>query len=286
MQRPPHVPLAPEIAVPAAGGPGEPSRDASSCDFTLELGSEFGRRLLVNSAGEGQREPIAGRAVLVWAPLPEGRATALALPAGPGPEMTVTSGSMSGTLEFIEQARGPLQRLTMVQANSPTPCCDSALLVELATDELVLRAALHEPAAGAAEELRRLRPEYSQREASDWAVCEWNSRLLDPVEAAGILLVDAQLAGGASPQVYLLWRDVDGAARAWEGFGELPDPGLLHSALRDHFRYVARDEQLLVVDRSPVSPVGRRGPLSEELVHTAPFARPPLPEIQDAHGFP
>jgi hypothetical protein len=272
--------------VPAAGGPGEPSDADSSCDLTLELSSESGRRLLLNGSSEGTREPIPGRAALVWAPLPGGRATALALPAASGPEMALTSGSISGTLEFMEQARGPLRRLSVVRAGSPIPCCDSALLVELATDELVLRAALHEPAAGAAEELRRLRPEYSQREASDWAVCDWNSRLLDPVEAAGILLVDAQLAGGASPLVYLLWRDVDGAARAWEAFGELPDPGLFRSALRDHFRYVARDEQLLVVDRSPVSPVGRRGPLTEELVHTAPFARPPLPEIQGAHGFP
>jgi hypothetical protein len=193
---------------------------------------------------------------------------------------------MGGALEFIEQARGPLRRLSMVQASSPIPCCDSALLVELATDELVLRAALHQPAAGAAEELRRLRPAYSPREASDWAVCEWNSRLVDPVEAAGILLVDAHLAGGASPQVYILWQDVDGAARAWEGFAELPDPRLLQAALQDHFRYVARDEELLVVDRSPISPLGRRGALSEELVHTTPFARPPLPEIHEAHGFP
>jgi hypothetical protein len=193
---------------------------------------------------------------------------------------------MGGTPEFIEQARGPLRTLGILHASAPIPCCGSAFLVELATDDLALRAALHEPAARAAEELRSLRPAYSPREASDWAVCEWNSRLLDPVEAAGILLVDAHLAGGASPQVYILWQDVDGAARAWEGFAELPDPRLLRSALKDHFRYVDRDEELLVVDRSPISPVGRRGPLTEELVHTTPFARPPLPEIHDAHGFP
>jgi hypothetical protein len=73
---------------------------------------------------------------------------------------------------------------------------------------------------------------------------------------------------------------VDGAARAWETFGELADPRRLRAALRDHFRYVDREEELLVVDRSPVSPVGRRGQLTEELVNTATFARPPLPDLE------
>src|SRR5205807_3918013 len=68
LQRPPRVPQAPEIAVPAVDGTGAPARADSSCDFTLELrpGSP---RLLLNGTGDGEGEPIAGRAVLIWAPL-------------------------------------------------------------------------------------------------------------------------------------------------------------------------------------------------------------------------
>jgi hypothetical protein len=270
------------MAVPAAGGAGEPARADSPCDLTVREVGEPGSRLLVSGADHlaGQAisaEPTAGGPVLVWAPLAEGPARALALPAA---GVRGRSGKIGGVLELIEQAQGPLRALRVLRASATMPCCGSALLVEVATDELVLRAALHEPAVDAAEEVRRLRTAYPPRKASDWAVCEWNSRMLDPVDAAGILLLDPHLAAGDSPLVYVLWQDVDGAARAWETFGELADPRLLRAALRDHFRYVDREEELLVVDRSPVSPVGRRGQLTEELVNTATFARPPLPDLE------
>jgi hypothetical protein len=204
----------------------------------------------------------------------------MAIPVASAHEPGITSGHMAGALEFLERARGPLRTLRVLQSGAAAPCCGSRSLVELGTDELLLRAPLHEPAARSGEEFGRLRAEYSPREASDWAVCEWNSHLLDPLEAAGVLLVDAHLAAGQAPLAYVLWQDVDGVPRAWETFADLPEPGLLQAALVDHFRYAARDAELLVIDRSPTRPVGRRAPLAEELVDTAPFARPPLPQAE------
>jgi hypothetical protein len=253
----------------ASGHPG------SSCDLAVEAGRESGKRLLVNGAAEG--EPLETGGVLVWAPL-KATATALALPVSPGAEPGLMSGYLAGTLEFLDQARSSLRTLRVLEAGASAQCCGSRVLVELATEELELRAVLHQTASRADEEVGRLRAAYAPREAGDWAVCEWNSRSLDPLEAAGILLVDAGLAGGGSPLAYVLWQDVDQMPRAWEAFADLPDPRLLQAALTDHFRYVARDEELLVIDDSPIVPLGRRGPLAEELVHTAPFARPPLPE--------
>jgi hypothetical protein len=77
--------------------------------------------------------------------------------------------------------------------------------------------------------------------------------------------------------VYVLWRDVDGVARGWEAFDDLPDPGAFALALDTHFRYVARDQELLVVDRSPLPRPGEQHVLSPELVSTLPLARAPLP---------
>ena len=280
MQRPPHVPVAPQASpAPPAETP------TSACDFTLKGGLEPGKRLLANRAAEGR--PRHTGDTLVWVPLPtKGRASALVLPAAAGePGPGVVSGCLAGPLELLGQAMGPLRTLRLLEAGEAADCCGSRLLVELETAELRLIARLHESVPAAGSELRRLRAAYAQREAGDWAMAEWNSRLLDPVDPAGILLVDARLAGGGSPQVYVLWQDVDRVPRAWEAFAELPQPNLLRAALADHFRYVARDAELLVVDRSPINPLGRRAPLSEELVYTAPFARPPL-EVHDAQDLP
>lgn len=264
------------MAVSPAAETVAPSLPAAPCELALEAGHEAGRRLLVNGPAEGEPRETGG--ILVWAPFPATqRATAVALPVASGAEPGLTSGDTAGTLEFLDQAGGPLRTLRILEARAQARCCGGRLLVELATDELRLVALLHQPASRAGEELKRLRAAYSPREASDWAVCEWNSRRLDPLEAAGILVVDSQLAGGGSPLVYVLWQDVDGVPRAWETFAELSEPRLLQAALNDHFRYAARDEELLVIDRSPITTPGHRGPLSEELVHTAPFARPPLP---------
>ena len=263
------------MAVPTAAETVAPGRAGSSCDLAVEAGRESGKRLLVNGVAGG--EPLETGGVLVWAPL-KATATALAHPVSPGAEPGLMSGYLAGTLEFLDQARSALRTLRVLEAGAAAPCCGSRVLLELATDELELRAVLHQTASRADEELGRLRAAYPPREAGDWAVCEWNSRSLDPLDAAGILLVDARLAGDGSPLVYVLWQDVDGMPRAWEAFADLTEPRVLQAALTDHFRYAARDEELLVVDSSPIVPPGRRGPLSEELVHTTPFARPPLPE--------
>src|ERR1700730_14995330 len=156
LQRPPRVPVATEMAVPAADGTVEHAGVSSSCVLALALGRESDIRLLFNGAGEGQAEPLPGTAVLVWAPLPSaGRATALAFPFAGGPQPHLTSGFLAGALEFLEMARGPLRTLRLLESSIPAHCCGSDQLVELATEELVLRATLHQPAPEAGEDLLR-----------------------------------------------------------------------------------------------------------------------------------
>jgi hypothetical protein len=230
--------------------------------------------VLANGSGENAH-PLQGvRGVLIWAPL---RTSPSAIAAHA--TVVMASGVVASPLAFLEQAEGPLRTFRLLEAGAPAACCRSSWLVELTTEKLVFRGVVHQPGPRVPEDLLQLRPAYSAREASAWAVCEWNSRPLDPVEVAGILLVDEFLTKGGSPALYVLWQDVDGVPRAWEDLGEVADPRVLTAAFGAHFRYVARDEDLLVVDQSPITPLGRNGTLTEELVFTKPYARPPLLEI-------
>jgi hypothetical protein len=214
--------------------------------------------------------------VAIWASLlAERRAAAWARVGADG-----AAGLVVSPREFLAQVRGALSEVRVLDAGAPAACCGGRLLVEIATDELLFRALLHGPEELAREELGRLRPGYPPREASRWAVSEWNSRALDPLDPAGVLVLDARQAGTASPQLFVLWQDVDGEPRGWEALGELAEPRLLQAALAGDFRYAARDEELLVIDRSPRRPLGDTGPLAEELVDTEPFAHPPLPDSQ------
>jgi hypothetical protein len=178
---------------------------------------------------------------------------------------------------LLEQLQGPLRSLVLLQAATPSSCCQSPLLIELAADEAVFRTVIHQPIPRAAPELLQLRSAYPPVPAGGRSAYEWNSRSLDPVEASGLLILAGGPDGSPGPSVYLLWADEDGTPRAWEAFSDLPQPRLLRAAFGDHFRYVDRDEELLVVDRSPGDPLGRRPALTEEHVSTTPFARPPLP---------
>jgi hypothetical protein len=233
--------------------------------------------VLANGSGADAGPLELGR-ILIWAALPPSPSAIVAcsddVEAG---WADLGSGIVANPLDFLLLARGPLRQARLLEPEVRAPCCDSRLLVELRSDELTYRSVLHRPAPAPAPELLRLEVTYRGREASAWAVCHWNSRALDPVEAAGVLIVDQRRSDEARPSVYVLWRDVDGVPRGWEAFDDLPDPGAFALALDTHFRYVARDEELLVVDRSPLPRPGEQHALSPELISTVQLARPPLP---------
>ena len=212
----------------------------------------------------------------MWAPAGDPTATATGY-FDQGSEDGLASGSLASPLQFLDEFSGPMTTLRLVESAAGARCCGSPLMVEFAASTLVFRGTLHRPAPGPAAQLLELERAYPRRQAGEWAACEWNSRWLDPVEPAGVLFSDERVEGGRGPAAYVLWRDVDGRPRAWERLG---DPLVLEDlagALGGQFRYVDRDQELLVVDRSPVGAAARGRPLSDELVQTEPFATPPLP---------
>jgi hypothetical protein len=217
---------------------------------------------------------------MVWAPVTS-QAPATVAYHHPAAERGIASGIVASPMGLLELLQGPLRSLRLLQAGTHSACCQSPLLIELAADEAIFRAVIHQPIPRATLELLQLRSAYPPVPAGDRNAYEWNSRSLDPVEASGLLILTGGLEGKPGPSVYLLWEDEDGAPRAWEAFSELSEPRLLRAAFGDHFRYVDRDKEILVVDRSPSEPLGRRPPLTEEHVHTTPFARPPLPDTAD-----
>jgi hypothetical protein len=243
----------------------------------LERRREAGRLLLLNGASEDFRPRPDVGGLMVWAPVTSEAATTVAYH-HPAAERGIASGIVASPMGLLEQLQGPLRSLRLLQARTPSACCQSPLLIELAADEAVFRAVIHQPVPRAMPELLQLRGAYPPVPAGDRSAYEWNSRSLDPVEALGLLVLGGGLDGKPGPSVYLLWGVEDGAPRAWEAFSELPEPRLLRAAFGEHFRYVDRDEELLVVDRSPSEPLGRRPPLTEEHVYTTPFARPALPD--------
>jgi len=248
--------------------------------LVLERRREAGHLLLVNSASEDFRPRPDVGGLLVWAPVTSQGAATVAYH-HPTAERGIASGIVASPMALLEQLQGPLRSLRLLQARTPSACCQSPLLIELAADEAVFRALVHQPVPRAMPELLQLRGGYPPVPAGDRSAYEWNSRPLHPVEASGLLVLAGGLEGRPGPSVYLLWEDEDGAPRAWEGFSELPEPRLLRAAFGDHFRYVDTDEELLVIDRSPSDPLGRRPALTEEHVYTTAFARPPLPGASD-----
>jgi hypothetical protein len=252
---------------------------AAACNLELERRGEGGRRVLANGGGDDARPLTEHCQLLIWAPLPPSPgAIAACGEDGAAGRTDLGSGIVANPLDFLLLARAPMRRARLLESEAGPPCCGSRLLVELSSDELTYRSVLHRPEPVPPAEVLRLEDAYPAREASAWAVCHWNSRALDPVEPAGILLLNQRHTENESrPSLYVLWRDVDGFARGWEAFGDVPDPRALALALDTHFRYVARDQELLVVDRSPLPRPGPEAALSSELVSSAALARPPLP---------
>ena len=254
---------------------------AATCDLTLRRRFEDGRLILENIAGSERRPAAGAEHVTLWSRLPVvgGAVVTYSDPASPG---AVTSGRLADPLTLLGQGRGGLQQLRMLEAEVETPCCQSRLAVELRADGAVFRGAVHRPTPGAAPEVAELRSNYPVRAASDWAVCDWNAHALDPLVAAGVLVVDdgANAAGEQAPSLYVLWSDVDGVPRGWEAFGQLRDAPALQRALNADFRYGRRDQELLVIDRSPAPPPGHRSPTVSEKVTTTEFATPPIKTSQ------
>ena len=279
MRDPQHVPF--DAGELSAARSNEAVSERFPCSLHLQRGRENSRLLLL----EGPESPSQPRpdadGLLVWAPLSGSAAVATARLASDH-EGGLASGALYSPLDFLAEVEGPLATLRLLESDAPSRCCGSSLMVELAGATLVFRGAIHRPVPGPAAQLVELRPWYPRRQAGDWAVCEWNARWLDPVEPAGVLFADERLEGAAAPAAYVLWRDVDGVPRAWEKFVDPLLPELLSGALGGQFRYVDRDQEMLVVDRSPARPAIPRRPLTDERVHTAPFSRPPLPESAPA----
>jgi hypothetical protein len=261
--------------VPSAHPGAHPAEDFS-CDLRLERDRENGRLLLFNGPAAPSRPLSGAQELLIWAPA--GAAEAAAVYPDPDAERRPASGVLASLLPFLAELGGPLGGMRLLESEAAAACCGSRLVVELAGSALVFRVVLHRPSAAPAPQLLELRPAYPRRQASEWAVCEWNSRWLDPVEASGVLFADERIAPSGGPAAYVLWRDVDGAPRAWEAFAAPLLPELVAQALGGQFRYVDRDHDLLVVDRSPAQPAAGRRPLVDELVQTEAFATPPLPD--------
>jgi hypothetical protein len=221
--------------------------------------------------------------LLVWAPLPNQEGAIAEYSGGTSERGSWGWGTVASPLDYLEQAGGALRQLRLLESSSPLPCCQSEVVIELASDALVFRSPVHSPATGPSPDLADLRPTYPAREAGEWAVCDWNARALDPLDAAGVLLLSQGPGDQARvPSAYVLWRDVDGVPRGWEAFEDLADPASLVRALGSEFRYAARDEELLVVDSSPAAPIGRHRPITEELLTTRAFARPQLSRPGDS----
>jgi hypothetical protein len=257
----------------------EPGAPAPGCDLTLERRGDGGRRLLTNGALENA-DPVTDVAqLLVWAPLPSSSGAIAAFSDDPDARRSdLGAGVVASLFDFFQMARGPMRALRVLQSEAEARCCGSRFLVELSSDELTYRSTVHQPLPVPPAELLDLEVRYPPRSASEWAVCDWNSQAVDPVDPAGLLLVNSRHddpADGAA--LYVLWRDVDGFPRGWEAFDDAPDPSALDLALDRHFRYAARDQEFLVVDRSPVPRLGQRAALTHELVSTVPMAAPPLP---------
>ena len=254
---------------------------AATCDLTLRRRFDEGRLILENIAGSDRRPAAGAEHVTLWSRLPPvgGAVVTYSHAASPG---AVISGRLADPLTLLGQGRGGLQQLRMLEAEVETPCCQSRLAVELRADGAVFRGAVHRPMPGAAPEVAELRSTYPVRAAGDWAVCDWNAHALDPLVAAGMLVVDdaTDAAGERAPSLYVLWRDVDGVPRGWEAFGHLRDAPALQRALNADFRYARRDRELLVIDRSPPPPPGQRSPTVSENVTTTEFATLPIEKIQ------
>lgn len=255
-----------------------------SCEFTLRRQVEQGRLLLENGGPWTELRQMGEQAseVALWSPVPGvGRAAAAYFDLTN--EGRPATGQVADPLGLLQQA-GELLQLRLLETGVATPCCGSRLAVELEAARLVFRGAVHQPAPGPAAEVAALRPAYPVRAASEWAVCDWNAHLLDPLQAAGVLIVKGSSEKAAPeaaahspvPEIYVLWQDVNHVPRGWEAFTELSDPSALTRAFNAEFRYAAREEELLVVDRSIPAPPGPPSPISSEHVTSGPFAAPPL----------
>jgi hypothetical protein len=277
LQRPPSVPIAADPVSPPEDRAG---RNLAPCDLTVQRRVENGCLVIDGGAGPRFRPRPDIPGVMIWVPAGSGVPATVAY-GHPEAEQGIASGMIASPMGLLEQLEGPLRSLTLLEADSPAVCCQSPLLVELAGERTVFRAVLHQPLPRRTPELLQLRSSYPRAPAGDRRAYEWNSRSVDPVEAHGLLILAAPLDARQGPALYVLWRDEAGMPRAWEAFSDLPEPRLLRAALGDHFRYVDREQELLVVDRSPTEPLGRRMALTEEHVYTTPFAQPPL---SDAPG--